>query len=133
MTIYIESIVNLRVYRASDKKDGLYSPRDAGTATQTLNATLKSYKAQTFEVAASGTESRNIDDIAAVKGFFIEASAAVTLLINGTITLTLVPMDSASGRRVQAFLPMAITTLAITNPSATATVTGELCFVGDLA
>lgn len=128
MTIYIQRVVNTRIYRDATKADPLYAPRDAGSATQAFS-TQQRFTAQAFSIAIGGVpEAMVLGDVGTVKSIHIEASGSLTVVLNGTITIPLTLV--IAGAKCVLDIDMQVTSITLAN-AGTAAVTGELVVWGD--
>lgn len=127
--MHIKRVANVRIYEDATERDPLHAPRD-DTFTQTVSGAAR-YTAGKFSVAASATEALSVGDIALPRGVRIQASAACSVLLNGTLTIPIAP-ESSSETSAVFIMTGAISSISIIN-SNTSAVTGTYTFWGDMA
>lgn len=108
----------------------LYSNANATDRVRNIDAFDRTVSGN-LSIAASGTESVPLGDVDSPRGVFLKVAADADIIFNASgNTLTLRP-PPGTGSSATLLFEGAFTSISITNPSTTATLTGEFVVWGD--
>jgi hypothetical protein len=130
MSIHLQHLVLIQASRDADGKQKLFWGDEVADAVS-LDS-LDKLSTSLVSVAPLGVDTMTFGDIASVRGMSLEVSGACTVKLNGGAQVISLAPSAADGTKARLFLEGAITGLEITNPSATAVLTGVLVAWGDL-
>lgn len=130
MTVRIDHTVAVSIYRDTARKD-CYFGMDLTLAKVTTDDHTAAMSG-TFTIAAGGTESLTFGDVTTVSGYYVEAipasggtiPAGTTINVNAVGTVPFLP-SLAAGEAIAFHTGGPITSIAITNGSGTATMSGR--------
>lgn len=114
MTVRVVHDLDVKILRGANSKRSLINRKSS-----TTNRTIDGYDAadtKTINIPAATQETILLGDVEAVRGLYIEVSAACTVFLNGSSDgIDLVPAGGVNDS-AKLFLEASLTSLAINNP-----------------
>ncbi len=126
----IENLVWTKITEDSAGKDGLWTP------DQTLNTEVVTNMTRmtggVFSIDASSTEALSFGDVTSAYAIYIEVDNDFNVVFNGGAdTFNFVRADTTSGRKARCWMEATLTSVSITNPSASASISGRYVVYGN--
>lgn len=126
----IENLVWSKITEDSAGKDGLWTPDQALNTEVVTNMTRMT--GGVFSVAASGTETLSFGDVSAVYGLYIEVDNNFNVVFSGgSDTFNFRRADTTTGRKARCWMEADISSVSITNPSSSVSISGRYVLYGD--
>jgi len=134
MSLRLRHKLTLRVSETSAEKVRFFDNQDDENA-ETINDELQQEHDGTFKIAATATEALGFGDVAAPKFLQIWADATMHVILDGNPAIVCEARTNAAGKTVSWFggTIAPTTSVQVTNPSATAILSGKFLLAGDLA
>ena len=128
MGIRVKHTVAVRTARDTDFKKPMWNPDP--TLEEVVTDAFEKQSNGNFSIAASGTENIPFGDVAAVKGIYLEVTAACNVRLNGSLD-DIVLTPNASGAVAKLFLEAVISQVTVENTDGSAALEGVYVIWGD--
>lgn len=126
MAIRVKHNILVQISGDTDGADKRYYP----TSQEEVIDVFDRSATRDISIAAGASEAMSLSDITATRGMYLELSAGVDLILNGSATpLPLLPPNT--GGKVRFFMEGTITAITIDNTGGAVAVTGVLATWGD--
>jgi hypothetical protein len=126
MAIRVRHNVLVQISADTDGNDKRFYP----TTKEVVIDGFDRQQNKNFSVAASASEAMDIGDVTAPRGLYMECSADVDVVLNGSETLN---MRVAAGQSVaKLFYEGVISSVSVDNTAGASAVTGEFVIWGDV-
>jgi hypothetical protein len=126
----VRSLVNVRIFESTNERDLLFGP-SVDDATVIMDTYNEAHSGR-FQVAAAGTISLGLGSLQACRGCFIRAFGDFDLSVNGGAVIQVRRRPSAAATDMASFyVDGVVTSISVTNTSATAVLGGYFAMWGD--